>query len=118
MKKAIKVTLTILIIFAFTLQGIMAQGLLASSKKSAKLNNGQTIKTLVDLGAQLDDPVEATSQDLNVSTINIVNEKAATGIQGGLNMPNRLSDLMVTDEEQPMEIEKWMLNPCDWLCTD
>jgi hypothetical protein len=116
MKKPIQFTLVSLIIFSFTLQGIAAQSLTLNTEPSVKFNNERINKDFTEQKIHINSPVQINWQPPYEPMEYVKIEKVYTREQNLLCMQIDVSDLLATDEEEPLKVEKWMLDPCDWLC--
>jgi hypothetical protein len=111
MKKIGQITLTFIMLFALNVQLIDAQYLLDQTVKIETVNNTEDENELLYIGNSIEADNSEKSININKFSEQQVDQNSSTGESSRL-----MSDLLSADLEDDIQVENWMLNPCEWLC--
>lgn len=111
MKKLIQITFTTVLFLSLNVQFIYSQFYSDPAKKVEKLIKSNAKNDLVKFSRL---SVEIQQSDVLTKDVKNLPEYPEKN-QG---MSPYYTDLFATDEEEQIQVEKWMLNPCGWLCKE
>lgn len=112
MKKFSQITFTFIILIAFNMQVINAQVLIVNTLKATDLENSE----IRDITAEANQQVNEAENNHPEVLKNFENQRELPNFHQLEHMNDLSTDLDSTDEEEQIQVENWMLDPCEWLC--